>query len=406
MQETRRLLQQPAGVGAGLTCARSQRFGVPPLQAGSFEQLLSPATADQEDRLAALLGPAAEAALSPQIPAVLAEHFRNQLALVRAGSLVRGSVRASSTEAHAVVEARSGQFSLGAVFGPDGRVIGLLARPVRCDETVLLPGTRLGRLGWATLGSTGGAPHWGGGGDRWATLDPDVPLAAGSLAKVICALGVLRLSELGMLPLRTLISDVLQTPHTQITVAHLLAHEGGLPRDLPEEDLLQAVAAAEPAGPSYSNAGYAALGLVIESVTGMPAARWLQQAVLERAGMRDASFDAARVREPAFMASGSLLTPMPVDAGPATAFGLVCSLRDLVGLAAHLVRVDRGTRPLDFLIRAGVLAPAGPGLPACGGIIGGFRTGLALGGSAVGVAASTCSAFDAVAAARFLAEEQ
>lgn len=94
----------------------------------------------------------------------------------------------------------------------------------------------------------------------------------GSVAKPITAACVLRLSELGLVDLDAPVGRYIGglEPETGPTARMVLSHAGGLPPDLQgptDEELLDALAAANPTdGPHYSNAGYAALGCVVESV--------------------------------------------------------------------------------------------------------------------------------------------
>jgi CubicO group peptidase (beta-lactamase class C family) len=137
------------------------------------------------------------------------------------------------------------------------------------------------------------------------TLDTRFNL--GSMDKMFTAVAVLQLRESGLLDLDDTIADVLPTypnPDTAavVTVEHLLTHTSGLGDTFTDEFGLEPHAyrgngdylplfAGDPLlftpGEEfrYSNAGFAVLGLIVESVSGMPYADYVRANVFGPAGM-------------------------------------------------------------------------------------------------------------------------
>ncbi len=134
-----------------------------------------------------------------------------------------------------------------------------------------------------------------------------------SLTKTITNIAVMQMVERGKLQLDDPVSDHLpgfQLPSRfsgkgEITIRHLLAHYGGVPRDLykglmtkdpslrPELiDYLAEQYAAYPPGVKYlySNLGYELIGQVIESLAGMPYETYVKSGVLEPMGMNHSFF--------------------------------------------------------------------------------------------------------------------
>jgi CubicO group peptidase (beta-lactamase class C family) len=144
--------------------------------------------------------------------------------------------------------------------------------------------------------------------------------AIASGTKGFTALAVLRLVQEGRLGLETVLGDVLPDifpQHArQITVLHLLTHMSGIP-DYCDEDAgcdYEALWEERPAYSmtrpsdflpmfahlpmksqpgerfSYSNSGYIILGLVVEAVSGMPYADYVQEEVFNPLGMDRAGY--------------------------------------------------------------------------------------------------------------------
>ncbi|MBE2210884.1 MAG: beta-lactamase family protein [Xanthomonadaceae bacterium] len=138
----------------------------------------------------------------------------------------------------------------------------------------------------------------------------------GSIAKTVLATGVLRLASEGRLdldaPISELVPDLaLNNPwasEAPIRVRHLLDHTAGLDdmrlsqffslTATPDMPLTEALDIGRPllvrSRPgtrfSYSNTGYALLGIVIERVTGQRYETWLDEQLLVPLGMHDSTF--------------------------------------------------------------------------------------------------------------------
>jgi CubicO group peptidase (beta-lactamase class C family) len=132
-------------------------------------------------------------------------------------------------------------------------------------------------------------------------LDRDDILLMRSMTKPLTGTGVLLLMEEGRLALEDRASAYLSAWNTDalrdITIRQLLTHTSGVSGELPSghATLRDAVAAKARAGTTfppgtryrYADANSAALGAIIEVVSGMPAERFLTQRILEPLGMRD-----------------------------------------------------------------------------------------------------------------------
>jgi CubicO group peptidase (beta-lactamase class C family) len=153
-------------------------------------------------------------------------------------------------------------------------------------------------------------------------VQPDALFRVASLSKPITAVAVMKLSQDGMLGLDdqafSYLSDLAppagatEDPRlASITIAELLQHSGGWDRDQSFDPMFQPQIAADAVGApapasaetiirymlgeplqfdpgtryAYSNFGYDVLGRVIERVTGTAYADWVQQNVLEPAGV-------------------------------------------------------------------------------------------------------------------------
>lgn len=138
-------------------------------------------------------------------------------------------------------------------------------------------------------------------------LEPSSVMRVGSIAKVLTAIGVIKLAEEKALglddPAAPLLDDVKLVSHPDgppISIRHLLSHSAGIARTQGNpttaasirEMLGMEVVAKRPAGASsvYSNLGFTLLGLVVEHVTGSDFASWMKESVLDPLGMRWASF--------------------------------------------------------------------------------------------------------------------
>jgi CubicO group peptidase (beta-lactamase class C family) len=141
---------------------------------------------------------------------------------------------------------------------------------------------------------------------------PHTRFRIGSITKQFTAAAILLLQERGKLrveaPLRTYLPD---TPPawSDVTIFNLLTHTSGIPdfihladfrRFVPlplrPEELIAKIRDkplefAPGTDREYSNAGYLLLGLVIEKVSGESYARFVEENLLEPAGMRNSGYD-------------------------------------------------------------------------------------------------------------------
>ncbi|GIG38174.1 serine hydrolase domain-containing protein [Cellulomonas pakistanensis] len=157
--------------------------------------------------------------------------------------------------------------------------------------------------GWADTGTESGEP---------VPVDPDRTLfRPGSVSKLVTATAVMQLVESGDVDLDTDVAeyvdvDVPRAFDDPITLRHLLTHTAGFEERIrgligPEGtpvDLRAALATDPPEQvyrpgtvPAYSNYGNALAGYVVERVSGEPFERYVQEHVLDPAGMRTATFD-------------------------------------------------------------------------------------------------------------------
>lgn len=137
------------------------------------------------------------------------------------------------------------------------------------------------------------------GGD--IAITPDTPFPLGSISKSLTALAVIQLVEAGHLDLDDRISAHLEVfqdqPGGAITIRQLLSHtsgystfQGNRAHTGNEHDLVGQLARTRPALPSgqhwqYSNANYAILGRLIETLSGLEFPVYIQNEVLAPAGM-------------------------------------------------------------------------------------------------------------------------
>jgi len=156
--------------------------------------------------------------------------------------------------------------------------------------------------------------------DTSTPMSPGTILRLASVSKLLTAVGIMRLQEQGKLCLETPVFGpygVLQEYDTfikddsyyQITVEHLLRHQGGFPyrgqdvmfntltlmrnyglseppstQYLVQKQLARPLAFEPGSWQQYSNFGYLLLSLVIEKVSGMPYEQFMQQEVFAPAG--------------------------------------------------------------------------------------------------------------------------
>ncbi|KIH97702.1 beta-lactamase [Streptomonospora alba] len=151
----------------------------------------------------------------------------------------------------------------------------------------------------------------GAGGDEPVPVDPERTLfRTGSVSKLFTATAVMQLVEEGEVDLDTDVHEYIDfTIPTSfdepVTMRHLLSHTPGfeervsgmiLPQGT-ETDLRKRLATDPPEQvfepgtvPAYSNYGNALAGYIVERVSGVPFEKYLQQNVLEPAGMDSSTF--------------------------------------------------------------------------------------------------------------------
>jgi CubicO group peptidase (beta-lactamase class C family) len=138
-------------------------------------------------------------------------------------------------------------------------------------------------------------------------VTPQTPFRIGSLTKSFTALAIMQLVEQGQVALDAPVQRYLPwfrladpEASAQITVAHLLHQTSGIPASVLDETIadpalsleayvrrLAEVTPDRPVGSAfaYSNANYNALGLIVERVSGVPYAEYIQQHILTPLGM-------------------------------------------------------------------------------------------------------------------------
>lgn len=218
-------------------------------------------------------------------------------------------------------------------------------------------------------------------------LRPDSVIKAQSISKSVTAWGVMALAEDGLLPLDSPVKPFLRAlepwslresdfPTESITVRQLLSNSAGMPLGAigvhyrPSDEipaLTETLSGAEARlsrSPgtefSYSNSGFALLELVVEQVSGMEFADYMEQRVLHPLGMRQSSFTWTPDLE------GRIPTGYDLQGNPITTYlypnkasgELFSTVRDLGRFAAAGMLLDRsgseGSDKQAVLSRAGV----------------------------------------------------
>ena len=132
-----------------------------------------------------------------------------------------------------------------------------------------------------------------------AKVTEDTLFQIGSISKSFTAVALLQLVERGKLDLHAPVTDYLpwfdiQSEYAPITLHHLMTHTAGIPigtesTTIAEGEVwyLREAEASAPPGEffHYSNTGYKALGLVLESVSGMSCQEFVRKNVIEPLGM-------------------------------------------------------------------------------------------------------------------------
>ncbi len=206
--------------------------------------------------------------------------------------------------------------------------------------------------------------------DSLHPIDADSVFRVGSVTKIVTALGVLRLAQMGKLDLDTSAQNYLRTlellpaspDDVPPSVAQLLLHCAGLPRDLinvHHATLLQGtrlshvspqiVLTGPPGGrPVYSNVGYEILGTLIEDTGEEPYGAFLSREILDRYHLAASRLQDIGTPLPTsvvgYGVGGDRLASSAahVSAYPASG-GMTSTLADLVTLA---LTISEGTDPL------------------------------------------------------------
>ncbi|GAB4062662.1 hypothetical protein GCM10028777_03070 [Angustibacter speluncae] len=208
--------------------------------------------------------------------------------------------------------------------------------------------------GWADTGADGGEP---------VPVDPqDTLFRVGSVSKLATATAVLQLVEQGRVDLDTDVEEYVDVDlrrrfDAPITLRHLLTHTAGFeervrgligPPGTPVD--LRAAMADDPPEqlyapgtvPAYSNYGNALAGYVVEQVSGQPFEEYVQEHVLDRAGMTSSTFaqplpDRLEPRMArGYADSSSAAAPFEV-VGTAPAGALTASTTDMAAFALALL---------------------------------------------------------------------
>jgi len=152
-----------------------------------------------------------------------------------------------------------------------------------------------------------------------AMVDTSTVFRIASMTKSFTALSVLQLRDAGKISLDDLAEryvpelKALKYPTTdapRLTVRHLLTHATGFPEDNPwgdqqladtDDDLSRMIRNGIPFSNvpgiayEYSNFGFAILGRLVQNVSGMPYARYIQERVLKPLGMTSTTMQARNV---------------------------------------------------------------------------------------------------------------
>lgn len=195
-------------------------------------------------------------------------------------------------------------------------------------------------------------------GGREAT--PDTQYRLGSITKTFTAAAIMQLRDAGKLDLDDALDKHVAAAAHAPTLRRLLSHTSGLQRETQDDawlkarfadvpELLDTLGEAEQVLPPgaryhYSNLAFALLGIVVERVSGVPYAQYVQDRLLAPLGLTRTSFEP---QEPA--AVGYLLQPYvegvwdeaPVTTGAWIAAGQMWgTVRDLCTWASFLAEPD------------------------------------------------------------------
>jgi CubicO group peptidase (beta-lactamase class C family) len=189
---------------------------------------------------------------------------------------------------------------------------------------------------------------------------PDTQYRLGSITKTFTAAAIMQLRDAGRLGLEDALDKHVDAAAHAPTLRRLLSHTSGLQRETHDDawlkarfadvpELLETLGEAEQVLPPgarfhYSNLAFALLGVVVERVSGMSYAQYVQEKLLAPVGLTRTSFDPM---QPA--ATGYVVLPYvegvweqaPVQTGAWIAAGQMWgTVRDLCTWAAFLAEPD------------------------------------------------------------------
>ena len=196
-------------------------------------------------------------------------------------------------------------------------------------------------------------------------VTPDTPFVLGSISKSFTAMAVMQLVEAGKVDLDTGISHYLDVfsgrPSGAITIRQLLSHTSGystLQGNQPPTDLTQSkdalsrqvkriaqwTPAYEPGAKwEYSNANYQILGALIEAVSGLDYASYIETKILEPIGMEHSfvadgqSHDAMATGHRPWFGTKRPIEGSMTDRVTAPQGGVIASARDLARYLAIMM---------------------------------------------------------------------
>lgn len=216
-------------------------------------------------------------------------------------------------------------------------------------------------------------------------IDRNTRFPLASMSKWFTGYAVMRLVQDGKIDLDAPIATYLkqwqlptgQYDNSRVTVRRLLSHTAGLtdglgfddyaptellpsvsqslrnPRASSGTDAVIAVGREPGSGFLYSGGGYLILQAIIEDVTGMPFAQWVQQSVFQPLGMRRATYEYLGNLDNVSKSYDTTGAPAPTfKYAAAAATGMSASTSDLVAFARAQWTADRDGTPL--LSRANV----------------------------------------------------
>ena len=141
-----------------------------------------------------------------------------------------------------------------------------------------------------------------------AAIDPSTRFGVGSITKQFTAATLMVLWDEGRVDLRAPITELLPelSPHHDITLHHLLTHQAGLVRDLPDSlpvdvsflEILAAQPRLAEAGQAsvYSNCGFGVIAEAIERIAGFPFEEVMRDRLLRPLALHDTDFWDGRPR--------------------------------------------------------------------------------------------------------------